>query len=338
MVRRKIKEGILSLFENISINKKEKEFDKVGKVLNQKEINSLLEENLHETLPILESAVVSHNEINGVKYYTKYPNIRSPLAGHDNFRKFSIAYTLGEKINEIKEQDLTLVYSILNNLSKLGFSHNPTKISSWNSLGRLAHKYPEIFETEENKFKQALTNTHVMDAFSGLVFADNLLDTPKKKNIEDIVKESFEINLKNNNPETLPAVNSANALLLYFAYKNFKDGLLNEEDLNFNLEKFSRALKNRYNFKKTDLNEGLKKAGVSLPLWKGTPDEKVIIDTVSISKGLFSVLGAYSLREYLEQPHLLIKKEKDFKINKKALEIGFLIPSSTSNFEYNKFF
>jgi hypothetical protein len=337
MVKRKIKEAITSFFQNKSIDKKKKEFDKIGKVLNQKEIDSLLEQNLNDIMPVLESAIVSHNKVNGISYYTKYP-IYSQWEGHDNFRKFAIAYKIGEKLDEISEDNLPSFYSILDNLSKLGFAHNPTKIAAWNSLGKIAQKYPEAFEKEENRLKNALSNTHVMDAFGGLVFADNLLNTSKKSKIENIVQEAFEINSKNPDQESLPARSSANALLLYFAYKNLKDGLLNEDNLNFNLQKFSLALKNGYGFKKKELDEGLKKAGTSLPLWVGTPDEKVVNKTVGISKGLFCVLGAYSLREYLENPIYLDKKDENFKINKKSLEVPFWLPTSTAKLEYNKFF
>jgi len=322
--------------ENNSINKRKKKFNKIGRVLTQKEIDSLIKGDLQKNLQILHSAIVSHEKVDEVNYYTNYPENKI-WEGHDNFKKFAIAYNLGERYQEINDDNIKFAYPILNELSKLGFSYNPTKISAWNSLGILSKKYPEIVFLQEERLKKSLCNSNLMDCFGGLIFAENVIGFKRKK-IEDIIKEAFESNLNNKNKEKYLVTNSSNALIMYFVYKHIKENVIDENNLDYNLKNFSLALKNKYNFTKKDFNEGLKKFGVDLPLWHGTPHEEVIRKTVSISKDLFPVIGAYSLREYLKDEKYLIKSDKS-KIDENYFKFkNIWIPESSTKFKYNKFF
>lgn len=273
-------------------NKTIKEFRKTGRVLTKKEIGFLLSnKKLHKILPVFESAIVSHKKIKKKGMYTRYP-FYNIFEGHDNFKKAYIAQGISGKVDELKQKDLSIALSILDNLSPLTRSYNPLRLIAWDSIGNIAKKYDEAFEIEETRLKQTLNTNYIVNSLGGILFMDKLKNTSKRNSIEEMLKESFNTSKHN----------ESKALMLYFMHENFdKDNLINQENLNNSLKNFYSLIQKNYCFfDKESLYEGLEKTGIikkqDFPLWKGTDHEKIITNTINLGREFFQVIGAYSLR------------------------------------------
>jgi hypothetical protein len=134
---------ILSLFIYKFYNDlKKKAFEKKGNiVLDRKRIGELLKESkTSESLKIFKSAICDHSEVNGMRYYTKFPFGLKIITPHDNHRKAFIAHEIGEMLSKtvILNGDMEFSSDILINLTESFKEKYYTQIIAWNSLSKLA--------------------------------------------------------------------------------------------------------------------------------------------------------------------------------------------------------
>ena len=279
----------------------EKNFSKKNKVLNQKEIYELLNDFKH-SLPIFESAVASHKPVDGVPYYT-FPPIYGSFAGHDNFRKAAIAEGVGLNKDQISKEDLPQVYSILDSLSPLNKGNARTKILAWNSLGKVGTVYPEVFEKEEGRVREALNLSKDINATSYLdnsnhlgatLFLEPLLNTSNQGQVENLLQDVLL------NSDSI----GAKAMLTYLSKVN---GLKLEKIVPFSclensLVEFYNQLKPMNFFNSEEISKGHQLCGIvskgDLPLWPNTLHEKYINRTISAARSYSSALGAFSQKNY----------------------------------------
>ncbi len=282
----------------------EREFAKQNKVLNQKEIEMLIK-NLNTNLPILESAVASHKPIGGVPYYTFTPGLYGPLAGHDDFRKATIAAGVGAHKDQISKEDLPYVYSALEALSPLNKGNARTKILAWDSLGKVGMIYPEVFNQEEERAREALNLSKDINASSYLdnsnnlgavLFLEKFLNSSKQGRVERLLQDTML------NSDSI----ASKAMLTYLAKAN---GLKLEEivpfsDLNPSLVDFYKEVKAINFFNAAEIDRGYQLCGVAskadFPLWEGTPHAKCITQTMSTVRGYPAALGRFSEKNYKE--------------------------------------
>ncbi|MGA1842127.1 MAG: hypothetical protein ACMUIU_16020 [bacterium] len=121
---------------------KKRTFEKKGNiVLDRKRIGEVIKEsNPSESLRIFKSAICDHSEINGLRYYTKFPFGLKIINPHDNHRKAFIAHEIGEMLAKtvFLNGDIEFCMDILINLTKSFKEKYYTQIIAWNSLGKLA--------------------------------------------------------------------------------------------------------------------------------------------------------------------------------------------------------
>lgn len=135
--------AILSLFIYKFYNDfKKSTFEKKGNiVLDRKRIGEIFKEyDSSESLRIFRSAICDHSEVNGLRYYTKFPFGLKFINPHDNHRKAFIAHEIGEMLKKtiMLNGDMESCSDILINLTKSFKEKYYTQIIAWNSLSKLA--------------------------------------------------------------------------------------------------------------------------------------------------------------------------------------------------------
>ncbi|MGA1825612.1 MAG: hypothetical protein ACMUIP_13215 [bacterium] len=249
-------------------------FEKKGnKILTWQEIETLVEETTDQCehiLHIFYSALIDHAPINGIRYYTLFPNsMFSTLDCNDGHRKSLIAHWIGEiaKTGELLDCQVDMAVTILKHLTDPQREYFYTQLIAWNSLSHIAYcKKPLLGEAiKKEELLKSLTNkgTQSIGAqkFLFSLLTREELDAELEQGITDIIIQIF---------------NSKNALvkaLLY--YKIRTSSCLQDDKKNYLLKhaQLPSHVKNymmkidycAYKHTLEELTIGLKNLGISNP-------------------------------------------------------------------------
>jgi len=133
---------ILNLFlYKLYHNFAEKSFeDKNCIVLTREKICDVLEKSSpSQSIKIFKSAICDNSEVDGMRYYTKYPFGSHIVTAHDNHRRAIIAHKISEMLSngKIKNADLDLCADTLTCLTNYLKETYYTQIIAWQTLGKL---------------------------------------------------------------------------------------------------------------------------------------------------------------------------------------------------------
>lgn len=268
-----------SIYQSIRLvmgNKKRKRFDEQNTVLNQKSIEELLQqEDVHNTLEVLRSAVVDHKKVGGNAYYTDYPP--EMQLGHDGFRRATIADGIGNYACKMEKEDLFVAVKILDKLTDINTERKYTQILAWNSLGRIVKNQPSIIDHEKVR---ELFNYSVASSVGALLFLDQMLDTSRQEAAKNLIIEGTR-----SARYTLTRV-------LFCYYANKKQGFGNPVEKY--AKDFFKAIQKGYRFDQDDFNEGLRQIGMSVPFWENTGALRIAerLYSIYICRDLIAAIGA----------------------------------------------
>lgn len=276
--------GILSLFIYKFWNDfKKKRFEGKGNiVLDRKRIGDIFKQTPpSESLRIFKSAICDHSEVDGLRYYTKFPFGLKIITPHDDHRKAFIAHEIGEMLSKmvILNGDMEFCGDILFCLTKSFNEKYYTQLIAWNSLGKLAHlKKSALLEKIGLDYLKNSISKDFITGIGVMKFIFNLkehidLDNASINFINDIILYSFE-------KASLP-------LLALLVFKLNKTPYFKQSQKKYYMERLPNDPKFKHflehldilslGFIKQELSEGLKNLGLqSHPYSQKTTEGEIV--------------------------------------------------------------
>jgi len=275
---------ILNLFlYKLYHNFAEKSFeDKNCIVLTKEKICDVLEKcSPSQSVKIFRSAICDNSEVEGIRYYTKYPFGSHIVTAHDNHRRAIIAHKIGQMLSngKIPNEDISLCTDILSCLTNFLKETYYTQLIAWQSLGKLFYfqKYALIERITIDYMKTSIRRNFQ----TGIGPVRFIFDIKAYKNldqkVEDSIKDIIIFSMKH-------AAMPLRALLVFKLNKSPHFDQTQKTDYMKNLPKnreFERFLMQMkvlsFGFTQEELMEGLKNFGLHSPPYSSKTTEGEIV-------------------------------------------------------------
>lgn len=170
--------------------KKVREMEQEGNVLlKYSQIEEMLRKNPSDVIKILNSAVITHEEVDGKKYHITHPLDRGITIDLSSHRKALVADGIGDLVDKIKEEEIETAVSILENLSK---GSRYINILSYGSLGAMTKRKPSILKEKEiidSLRPNTITNEDLTKTLANLALLDRAIKSGNNTALEILSKE-----------------------------------------------------------------------------------------------------------------------------------------------------
>ncbi len=135
----------LTLFlaaQSLYVQNRQRSFERGCKVLCEKDIVQLSRErDTARFLAVLRSAIVDHEPVDGVPYFTRHPV--GPVGAHDGFRRASLVRILRQRLSRLsflEAAEAVLILRRLLDVKEYGY----TRALSWEALGLVGRHHPSL--------------------------------------------------------------------------------------------------------------------------------------------------------------------------------------------------
>ena len=251
-------------------------------VLTREKICDVLEKSSpSQSIKIFKSAICDNSEVDGMKYYTKYPFGSHIVTAHDNHRRAIIAHKIGEMLSngKINNDCLDLCADILTCLTNYLKESYYTHLIAWHTLAKL-------FYFHKKGLREFITIDYMKTSIkrnfqTGIGPIRFIFDIKAYKNIDkkldDFINEVIIFTMKE-------AAMPLRALLVFKLNKSLYFDQTQKTDYMKNLPKnreFERFLMQMkvlsFGFTQEELIEGLQDLGLHSPPYSSKTTEGEIV-------------------------------------------------------------
>ncbi|MGA1794333.1 MAG: hypothetical protein ACMUIL_00620 [bacterium] len=234
-----------------------------------------------KSIMIFKSAICDNCEVEGLRYYTKYPFGSNIVTAHDNHRRAIIAFNIGQMLSKGKldHDDMNLCADILICLTNYTKETYYTQLFAWQSLVNLFYFQKEaLLDRITIDYIKASITRNFQTGIGPIKFIfDIKAHKSMKKNSEDFIKEIILFAIRH-------AAMPLRALLVFKLNKSPHFDQTQKTEYMKNLPKnreFERFLMQMkvlsFGFAREELEEGIKNLGLQPPPYSSKTTEGEIV-------------------------------------------------------------
>ena len=152
------------------------------------------------SIKIFKSAICDNSEVEGLRYYTKYPFGSQIVTAHDNHRRTIIAHKIGLMLTngKIMQDDMDLCADIISCLTNYLKETYYTQLVAWQSLGKLFYFQKEdLIDRITSDYMKTSITRHFQSGIGPIKF---IFDIKAYKNLskrtESFIKDMILFSIK----------------------------------------------------------------------------------------------------------------------------------------------